>query len=399
MLLIAEEIVKPEFNVSAALFKRLAGELFADAAAALTELVKNAYDAGATHLKIEINTQGHLTLPNLYYQNDQPGFIKIEDNGKGMLPEDVANHWLTFYSSPKKKGMESGHDRTATGGQGMGRLGTALLGERVELFTSAAREGPATHVAFDWQDFEEKKLLTKVPVHVANLERTLPRGTVIVIHPLSKQADWSAAGLAELQFQLSRKISPFVAGGSVRVTLILNDKSFELERIKPVPNSHEIRIENVWQQVTPALQKEIVEFWKAHQMMIAGVSAEERALQAVLIVRSEADNSIVGISTAMVVRFKQLNERKFFYYRSIVLPEFRQPGLASKIIVDTRDFLESISQPAQKDSCIGLITFVESPAIKQAKRQAVWPDSKMIFMGMDKNGRQIRVYYFRGARI
>jgi hypothetical protein len=86
-------------------------------------------------------------------------------------------------------------------------------------------------------------------------------------------------------------------------------------------------------------------------------------------------------------------------YRSIVLPGFRHPGLASKIIVETRDLLEAYNKTVTSNSCIGMITFVENPRIQEFRREAIWMASKMAYIGMDKQGRHIRVYYFKGATI
>jgi hypothetical protein len=108
---------------------------------------------------------------------------------------------------------------------------------------------------------------------------------------------------------------------------------------------------------------------------------------------------IVGLSTAELITFKQLNSNNFYMYRSIVLPGFRHPGLASKIIVETRDLLEAYNKTVTSNSCIGMITFVENPRIQEFRREAIWMASKMAYIGMDKQGRHIRVYYFKGATI
>ena len=48
----------PHFDISAAVVKQLGEELVTDEVTALMELVKNAYDADATWVKIAINTKG-----------------------------------------------------------------------------------------------------------------------------------------------------------------------------------------------------------------------------------------------------------------------------------------------------------------------------------------------------
>ena len=107
----------------------------------------------------------------------------------------------------------------------------------------------------------------------------------------------------------------------------------------------------------------------------------------------------MGLTSSDVVRFRQLNDNIFFLFRMIVLPAFRVPGIESKLIVATREILEAFSEKQTTNKCIGMLTFVENPQVIAARRAAVWPASKMVFIGNDKAGRQIRVYYFKGARI
>lgn len=159
----------------------------------------------------------------------------------------------------------------------------------------------------------------------------------------------------------------------------------------------DLEISNVWMKVTPELEVEIIGFWESHRMLKPEVDARERARQIVLTVRYEG--KIVGLTSSGVVRFRQLNDNVFFLFRMVVLPEFRVPGIESKLIVETREILESFAEKQTTNKCIGMLTFVENPELIAKRTEAVWPASKMVFIGNDKAGRQIRVYYFKGARI
>jgi hypothetical protein len=160
---------------------------------------------------------------------------------------------------------------------------------------------------------------------------------------------------------------------------------------------HEIDIGNVWMEVDAELEAEITGFWSTHGMLSPEVNARERAKQVVLTVRHKG--KLVGLTSADVVKFRQLNDNIFFLFRMIVLPEFRVPGIESKLIVATRDILEAFAERQTANRCIGMLTFVENPELIAKRREAVWPASKMVFIGNDKSGRQIRVVYFKGVRI
>jgi hypothetical protein len=163
------------------------------------------------------------------------------------------------------------------------------------------------------------------------------------------------------------------------------------------PDTQAIAAESFWMRVTPDLQAEIVSFWRTNRMLNPEIDAPERALEAVYVVRSQG--KIVGLTTAGVVRFKQLNSNLFYLFRMAVLPEFRMPGIESRLLVDTRDTLEKYAATQTENKCIGLLTFVENPKLIANRNEAVWPASKMVYIGSDKQGRHIRVYYFRGVRI
>ena len=76
-----------QFKVSAGLKNIIGKELINNEYIAIFELVKNSYDAGATHVKIS-------------FLND---IIEIEDNGKGMTKDDIINKWLFVAYSEKKE--------------------------------------------------------------------------------------------------------------------------------------------------------------------------------------------------------------------------------------------------------------------------------------------------------
>jgi hypothetical protein len=156
-------------------------------------------------------------------------------------------------------------------------------------------------------------------------------------------------------------------------------------------------ISYVWKNIHTRLQTEILDFWLSNEMLPPDVNAVERAQQVVLTVRH--NDRIVGLTSADFVKYHQLNDNLFYYFRMIVLPGFRIPGIESKLIVETRDRLEEYAEAQPTDKAVGMLTFVENAGLIAKRNEAVWPASKMVFIGKDKAGRHIRVYYFKGARI
>ena len=84
------------FSVDSALLRELGEKLVESVHIALAELVKNAYDADATEVKVEFvkNESGE----------DE---IHITDDGIGMNFNDVQNYWMRIATSVKGKNRVS----------------------------------------------------------------------------------------------------------------------------------------------------------------------------------------------------------------------------------------------------------------------------------------------------
>lgn len=390
-----------QFNVSAALIKRLGEVIVPGTISALMELIKNAYDADADHVHVIISTAPGEGLKR-HFAQPNGGFCLVEDNGRGMDWEKVQKSWMNFYYSEKKEARSKGpteKKRAMVGGQGLGRLGTVHLGECVELFTTSKDSATTSHVAFNWIQFQEQRSLTEVSMFAEQLPKENETGTRILVYPLKNLDSW-AQRKREIIEELKLKLLPYIDLDNFRVTVRWNDEVIEVgERTLTRREFQKVKVELVWQKMTPQRVDEVVQFWTENGMLRPGVSATERANQVVMMVRNEQSNQVVGISTAEIVVFKQLNENRFYLYRCVILPGYRFPGLASKLIVETRDALEVYNKSAKLFPCIGMITFVENPRFQQARREAIWRASKMAYIGIDKKGRHIRVYYFKGATI
>lgn len=97
---------------------------------ALTELVANAWDAGASHVRIFIPDSINNTLV-------------VEDDGIGMNEEEFQNHWMKLrYNRLKSQGRDvefpsgvSGK-RTAFGRNGVGRHGLFCFGDEYRVISS-----------------------------------------------------------------------------------------------------------------------------------------------------------------------------------------------------------------------------------------------------------------------
>lgn len=169
------------FDVDAALLRELGERLVGRADIAVAELVKNAYDADASLVYIQIDRDK----------------IIVEDNGHGMSDSEFRNFWMRIGSPHKlEQRFSKGLKRPLTGSKGVGRLAVQFLGSGVEVATTSKGTRPVELKAtVDWTQAEKKKDLTKVVAllqtgtHGGEYCDSSKHGTRITIRRLAH--DWS----------------------------------------------------------------------------------------------------------------------------------------------------------------------------------------------------------------
>jgi len=164
-----------------------------------------------------------------------------------------------------------------------------------------------------------------------------------------------------------------------------------------MPDTRYHIIENVWNRVSPDLRREIVHFWMAKNALSIQEEAEERAGQVVLVVRNLV-RQIVGLCTAKKMFSERLNNFIYFY-RTMIDPDYRRYGLALDLLIKTRDFLETQFTKGIEKEAIGILLTLENKDINATFRKAIWPRTGFVFIGFNRNGHQVRAYYFKGAEI
>jgi hypothetical protein len=136
----------------------------------------------------------------------------------------------------------------------------------------------------------------------------------------------------------------------------------------------------------------VIALWKKHFPVMADI---DRRIKEVVFVVENGKGEPVGVSTAARMHVPQLKNH-LYSFRLFIDPEYRIPGLTSALIVKTRDELEERTrvEPHSNTKCVGMITLVENDRILQHRREAVWPASKMVYIGNSPKGKHIRVFYF-----
>lgn len=139
------------FQTRARTIDHLGREQIADCPTAVSELWKNAYDAYARNVALNIY-DGH------------PAIATIVDDGHGMNREEFTGRWLVVGTESKAGQSETSDEdrdgipkRTKQGQKGIGRLSSANLGSLL-LVISKRRSGRFIAALIDWRLFENPYL-------------------------------------------------------------------------------------------------------------------------------------------------------------------------------------------------------------------------------------------------
>lgn len=236
------------FDVSTGLKTVLGSELITDDEVAIFELVKNSYDANATHVDIVFGDNS----------------IVVSDNGDGMSLKDIQEKWLLVaYSSKRDAGTRQNFRqniadrRHYAGSKGIGRFSSDRLGRTVVLQTKRKDDpkGAVHQVTVNWDRFESnpRSLFHSVGVDYAekgDFERPIgakrfAHGTIVRIE--QTRESWNRNRLLKLKSAMSKLINPFGAsadGFTITITAPAEKKADadEFQRHKslgedPPPNS------------------------------------------------------------------------------------------------------------------------------------------------------------------
>lgn len=230
--------LRESLQVDANVIRQLGEQLITDPEQALLELIKNSYDADATSIRITIDTSAEAP-DDLPLHTSRSGVLTVEDDGTGMDLDAVRQGWLTISLSQKRAFKSQGrktkwHHRTPVGDKGLGRLGTMKLGDILDIETFTGKEQPGYRVTINWSDFQPGELISEINVPLRELPSRHAHGTRLSVYGLADPDYWrGAARLAKLEAEMSTLVSPFAPPDHLRVTLRVDGRRIELQRLTP----------------------------------------------------------------------------------------------------------------------------------------------------------------------
>jgi len=171
------------FTVDAALIMRLGYELVGKAETAVSELIKNAYDADARAV-------------NVYFKDTDQlgGTITISDDGLGMNYEQLKDGFMRISSADKVRNPISyRYSRARAGRKGIGRFATQRLGNKLVVVTQTKEEDKAIMLTINWELYKSGIDIADITFPIEYIDKTKDEGTDLII--IGTKDTWNEAGI------------------------------------------------------------------------------------------------------------------------------------------------------------------------------------------------------------
>lgn len=204
---------------------------------AIFELVKNAYDADATKVKILLDIKKNI--------------ISVRDDGHGMSASEIRAKWLDIGTDSKRGTSRTRSPifhRMPLGEKGVGRLAVQKLGNHLEMVSKASNTSEVVVKLF-WNNLIESSQYVDSKLTVDITEREIPikflngnTGTSIEISDLTRKI-WARKDLRDLKRLVVSLESPFRKNDSFSVQLDVPGRESD---INDVPDLEELLKRSVW---------------------------------------------------------------------------------------------------------------------------------------------------------
>jgi len=297
--------MKVNFEVSAKAARLIGRENISDVDGALSELIKNAYDADAScvyvdfyipftevpsqvtpdHFSSILTTTDLMEVLNFYHLENEYlvrkedisdkekrrlqdilfryNRIIVADNGEGMSMDIVSSYWMQIATSSKESDIESAKGRIKTGAKGIGRFALDKLLIQSVMYTKS-QENRVIRWEVNWDQFTNAQLLSEVCADVQEIEDTFEKilyqqldseamqvistfpwetGTIFVLSPLREA--WNPRLFAKVNTNLN-SINPLGSVDEFNVFVrnqTLPEYSYQTEKVTIAKNDYDYRIE------------------------------------------------------------------------------------------------------------------------------------------------------------
>lgn len=151
-----------------------------------------------------------------------------------------------------------------------------------------------------------------------------------------------------------------------------------------------------WPAVAHEDGEAIKAFWHREGALAEGAGMEQRLKQVVMHARTK-DGEVAGVCTALPTTPPRLAQPMYFW-RAFVGARWRSTQLVMALLKRSCNLLEEHAR-AHDYPCIGVLLELENQRFRERGRSATWFNPRFVYIGRSDRGLDLRVLYFKGARL
>lgn len=151
-----------------------------------------------------------------------------------------------------------------------------------------------------------------------------------------------------------------------------------------------------WRLANPQIMKDAIAFWERNNMLSPNTKIDDRLAQVVGAAYDEGQ--MISIATADIREVDFLRAR-LAMFRVSVDRDVRHKRVSTALSLYAFDVLERWSLENPEDQLMGIGAVIQSRALVEHDNHAVWPDTKLTFVGYTNEGYQFRVRWFTHGTI
>ena len=152
------------------------------------------------------------------------------------------------------------------------------------------------------------------------------------------------------------------------------------------------RIFWVWQQVTPALRQQLIDFWDSNGAIQDPFEAWRRTFEVACVALNEA-GQVVGISS---VYGAYGAGAPYWFYRTFIREDCRDVGLAPRIFACTHEQL-ALMYSDEAQAPVGMMVVSENPKLETPAGIRVSQRAGLLHLGYNEHGQSVWHLLFRQA--
>lgn len=159
-----------------------------------------------------------------------------------------------------------------------------------------------------------------------------------------------------------------------------------------------LEIVPVWKNVTPELSSELIAMWARNQALPDPTKAGERAQQAVAVGRDTGTGAIWGVGTAVLGIVPSFGQPTYLY-RQFFDAGSRGMKQTEPFLRCVRETLEAWNASLPKPESVGIMFEMQNDGLTNRYQDLYQKEGDAHFIGWSPRGRQLRLIYFKDAKI